>query len=78
MPTASSPHLKELVARLPQPQHQLVGRSVTKLALPDNVVCFQRRASGDLNRPRRGRALHHRFVLICALRTAATVRRPAR
>lgn len=73
MPTASSPHLKELVAKLPQPQHQLVGRSVTKLALPDNVVCFQRRASGDLNKPRRGRALHHRFVLICALRTAATV-----
>ena len=73
MPTASSPHLKELVAKLPQPQHQLVGRSVTKLALPDNVVCFQRRASDDLNRPRRGRALHHRFVLICALRTAATV-----
>lgn len=73
MPTSSSPHLKELVAKLPQPQHQLVGRSVTKLALPDNVVCFQRRASDDLNRPRRGRALHHRFVLICALRTAATV-----
>lgn len=73
MPTASSPHLKALVAKLPQPQHQLVGRSVTKLALPDNVVCFQRRASDDLNRPRRGRALHHRFVLICALRTAATV-----
>lgn len=73
MPIPSSPHLKELVARLPQPQHQLVGRSVTKLALPDNVVCFQRRAAGDLNKPRRGRALHHRFVLICALRTAATV-----
>ena len=73
MPTVPSPHLKELVARLQQPQHQLVGRSVTKLALPDNVVCFQRRTAADLNRPRRGRALHHRFVLICALRTAATV-----
>jgi len=72
MPNAS-PHLKELVSRLPQPQHQLVGKSVTKLALPDNVVCFQRRTATDLNRPRRGRALHHRFVLICALRTAVTV-----
>lgn len=72
MPKAS-PHLKELVSRLPQPQHQLVGRTVTKLALPDNVVCFQRRAAADLNKPRRGRALHHRFVLICALRTAVTV-----
>ena len=73
MPLTNSPHLKELVSRLPQPQHQLVGRSVTKLALPDNVVCFQRRTAADLNRPRRGRALHHRFVLICALRTAVTV-----
>lgn len=73
MPTPVSPHLKALVARLPQPQHQLVGRSVAQLVLPDNVVCFQRRTAADLNKPRRGRALHHRFVLICALRTAATV-----
>lgn len=73
MPPVASPRLKELVARLPQPPHQLVGRSTTKLALPDNVVCFQRRAAADLNRPRRGRALHHRFVMICALRTAASV-----
>lgn len=73
MPTSVSPHLKKLVSRLPQPQHQLVGRSASKLVLPDNVVCFQRRAAADLNRPRRGRALHHRFVLICALRTAVTV-----
>jgi len=36
-------------------------------------VCFQRTAAGELNRPRRGRALHHRFVLICPLRTAVTV-----
>ena len=73
MPNATSPHLRELVARLPTPQHQLVGRSAAKLTLPDNIVCFQRRAAADLNKPRRGRALHHRFVLICALRTAATV-----
>lgn len=73
MPTPVSPHLKELVSRLPQPQHQLVGRTVTRLTLPDNVVCFQRRSATDLNRSQRGRALHHRFVLICALRTAVTV-----
>ena len=73
MPLTNSPHLKELVSRLPQPQHQLVGRSAPKLALPDNVVCFQRRTASDLNRPRRGRALHHRFVLMCALRTSVTV-----
>lgn len=73
MPTVATPRLTELVSRLPQPQHQLVGRSVTKFALPENVVCFQRRTAADLNRPRRGRALHHRFVMICALRTAATV-----
>ncbi len=71
-----TPHtapLKELVSRLPQPVHQLVGRPPSSFQLPDNVVCFQRMAARDLNRPRRGRALHHRFVLICALRTAVTV-----
>jgi AraC-like DNA-binding protein len=73
MPAPVSPQLKDLVARLPQPQHPLVGRSVSELTLPNNVVCFQRRTAPDLNRPRRGRALHHRFVLIYALRTAVTV-----
>jgi AraC-like DNA-binding protein len=67
------PDLETLVLRLPQPQHQLVGRVSPSLLLPDNVVCFQRKAASELNRPRRGRALHHRFVLIFALRTAATV-----
>lgn len=65
--------LLDLVARLPQPQHQLVGRVATRLVLPDNVVCFQRKAASELNKPRRGRALHHRFVLIFSLRTAVTV-----
>ena len=74
VPTHSAFNLKELVARLPQPTHQLLGRPASHLLLPANVVCFQRQAAADLNRPRRGRALHHRFVLICALRTAATVR----
>jgi AraC-like DNA-binding protein len=65
--------LETLVHRLPQPQHQLVGRVSPSLLLPDNVVCFQRKQASELNRPRRGRALHHRFVLIYALRTAVTV-----
>lgn len=73
MPTVPSPDLTALVARLPQPPHQLLGRPAANILLPDNIVCFQRRTATDLNRPRRGRALHHRFVLICALRTAATV-----
>jgi len=68
-----TPDLGQLVARLPQPLHQLQGRSAKSLVLPDNIVCFQRRTAADLNKPRRGRALHHRFVLICALRTTVTV-----
>jgi len=73
MPTTPVSDLTQLVARLPQPLHQLQGRSAKALMLPDNIVCFQRRAAADLNKPRRGRALHHRFVLMCALKTAATV-----
>lgn len=74
MPTVSGPgNLKQLVSRLPQPLHQLTGRPATSLTLPDNIVCFQRTAAAHLNKPRRGRALHHRFVLMCALRTAVTV-----
>jgi AraC-like DNA-binding protein len=73
MPTRSPPDLTKLVARLPQPLHQLLGRPAAHVTLPDNIVCFQRQSATDLNKPRRGRALHHRFVLICALRTAVTV-----
>lgn len=73
MPAAPKPPLRELVARLPQPGYQLLGRPAAPLLLPENIVCFQRKAAADLNRPKRGRALHHRFVLICALRTAVTV-----
>jgi AraC-like DNA-binding protein len=73
MPTSPTPNLAKLVHRLPQPVHQLIGRPASTLILPDNIVCFQRTAAADLNSPRRGRALHHRFVLICALRTAVTV-----
>lgn len=73
MPTASTPDLTKLVARLPQPLHQMLGRPAGNVTLPDNIVCFQRQFAADLNKPRRGRALHHRFVLMCALRTAVTV-----
>lgn len=73
MPPTHHPDLGKLVAKLPQPNYQLQGRRPAPLPLPANIVCFQRRAAGDLNKPRKGRALHHRFVLICALRTAVTV-----
>ena len=73
MPTTQTARLRKLVARLPQPGYQLLGRPTAPLSLPGNIVCFQRKSADDLNRPRRGRALHHRFVLICALRTAVTV-----
>lgn len=69
----TTPTLKKLVSRLPQPMHQLLGRPPSSVLLPDNIVCFQRTSAQELNKPRRGRALHHRFVLICALRTAVTV-----
>ncbi len=65
--------LNDLVARLPQPLHQLFGRTPAPLVLPSNIVCFQRTRASELNKPRRGRALHHRFVLMFALRTSATV-----
>src|SRR3954471_13160440 len=73
MPLASAPTLETLAADLPQPPHQLLGRRPGPLVLPDNIVCFQRRSSHELNRPRRGRALHHRFVLILALKGAVGV-----
>jgi AraC-like DNA-binding protein len=73
MTTASSPALETVAAGLPAPPHQLLGRRPGPLVLPDNMVCFQRRSSHELNRPRRGRALHHRFVLILALKGAVGV-----
>ncbi|MDB6166628.1 MAG: transcriptional regulator, AraC family [Lacunisphaera sp.] len=73
MPLPSPPTLETLAAGLPQPPHQLLGRRPGPLVLPDNIVCFQRRAASELNRPRRGRALHHRFVLIIALHATVSV-----
>jgi len=65
--------LERLTNFLPSPLRPLHGKRAAPLALPDNIVCFCRRSAMDLNRPQRGRALHHRFVLIFALETAVTV-----
>jgi AraC-like DNA-binding protein len=65
--------LRNLVAQLPQPPQLLFGKRGPSPVLPDNIVCFQRRTASELNRPRQGRALHHRFVLIVALEGAAEV-----
>lgn len=73
-PAASAPApLERLVDLLPSPLRPLHGRRAAPLALPDNIICFCRRSATDLNRPQRGRALHHRFVLILALETGVTV-----
>jgi AraC-like DNA-binding protein len=67
------PGLERLVRLLPSPLRPLHGQHAAALALPDNIICFCRRSATDLNRPQRGRALHHRYVLILALETAVTV-----
>ena len=72
-PNARILPLETLANLLPSPLRPLHGKRVAPLALPDNIVCFCRRSATDLNRPQRGRALHHRFVLILALETAVTV-----
>jgi AraC-like DNA-binding protein len=72
-PSVYRPSLERLVALLPSPLRPLHGRRATPLPLPDNIICFRRVCAADLNRPQRGRALHHRYVLIMALATGATV-----
>jgi AraC-like DNA-binding protein len=72
-PNARILSLEKLANLLPSPLRPLHGKRVAPLALPDNIVCFCRRTATDLNRPQRGRALHHRYVLILALETAVTV-----
>lgn len=59
--------------RLGKPAHPLHGQRRPAPPLPENVICFQRRAGAELNRPVQGRALHHRHVLIVALRGQATI-----
>jgi AraC-like DNA-binding protein len=76
LPRSSS--LERLCGLLPSPLRPLHGQRGAPLALPDNIICFSRRTATDLNRPQRGRALHHRFVLIFALETAVTVAVDAR
>jgi len=65
--------LERSVRLLPSPLRQLHGRRASPTPLADNLVCFCRLSATDLNRPQRGRALHHRCVLIMALRTSVTV-----
>jgi AraC-like DNA-binding protein len=72
-PNARILSLEKLANLLPSPLRPLHGKRAAPLALPDNIICFCRRSATDLNRPQRGRALHHRFVLILALETAVTV-----
>ena len=65
--------LERLARMLPSPLRPLYGQHAAALALPDNIICFCRRSATDLNRPQRGRALHHRYVLILAMEAGATV-----
>lgn len=74
MPEKQYYSLERLTGLLPSPMRPLHGLRPAPLLLPDNIICFARHAAADLNRPQKGRALHHRFVLIMALETGATVR----
>lgn len=65
--------LARAVGRLPAATQQVLGRRTSVIDLPNNLLCFQRCSAAELNRPRRGRALHHRCVLILALRTGVTI-----
>lgn len=65
--------LSAACARLGRPAHPLHGKRRAAPPLPENVICFQRRSGAELNRPLQGRALHHRHVLIVALKGRATV-----
>jgi len=65
--------LERAVALLPSPPSPLIGRCAATLTRPDNIICFRRELAADLNNPREGRALHHRYVLALALGAGATV-----
>lgn len=65
--------LAAATAKLDSPPHPLNGCHRPPPPVPENVICFRRNRIGDLNRPQRGRALHHRHVLIVPLRGDATV-----
>src|SRR6185436_12421703 len=75
MPTLPmpAPPLEELVGQLPNSLCPLAGARVNELTVPENIACFQRSVACEMNLPSHGRTLHHRFVLMAALRTAVTV-----
>ena len=58
---------------LPSPASPLHGVRRSPPPLPENIICFQRRSGAELNHPQRGRAMHHRHVLIVPLRGKAVV-----
>ncbi|MFH1498642.1 MAG: AraC family transcriptional regulator [Verrucomicrobiota bacterium] len=59
--------------RLESPDSPLHGPRRAAPPLPENIICFQRRAGAELNRPHAGRAMHHRHVLIVPLEGRAVV-----
>jgi AraC-like DNA-binding protein len=65
--------LARRVRLLPSPANPLQGRRRPAPVLPENIICFQRRRTAELDHPQEGRALHHRHVLIVPLRGRATV-----
>src|SRR5882724_4995125 len=72
-PRSTSP-LAVLTGKLPHPSQPLLyGRRSDALVLPENLACFQRGAGAELNQPQRGRALHHRCVLIVPLKGTVTM-----
>ena len=75
MPTPNPPasSLEDLTAKLPNSLCPLAGARVNDLVVPENVACFQRSRASELNLPTHGRTLHHRFVLLTALRGSVTV-----
>jgi AraC-like DNA-binding protein len=70
---AATGGLARMVSRLGRPADPVMGLHGAPLVLPGNILCFQHGRAEMLNQPQHGRALHHRFVLMFALRTAATV-----
>jgi AraC-like DNA-binding protein len=59
--------------RLDSPSSPLHGVRRQAPPLPENIICFQRRTGAELNHPQRGRAMHHRHVLIVPLKGKAAV-----
>ncbi|HSI07307.1 MAG: helix-turn-helix domain-containing protein [Rariglobus sp.] len=59
--------------RLDSPSRPLHGVRRQAPPLPENIICFQRRTGAELNHPQRGRAMHHRHVLIVPLKGRAVV-----